>query len=60
MEFLIEKSWPFHSCLHNYIGHWKLTTLTTNRAQSMFIELLVEALQKFFFWQAQLLDVVDF
>ena len=41
MEILIEKSWPFHSCLYNCIGHWRLTTLTTNRAQSMFIQLLL-------------------
>ena len=39
------KSWPFHGCLYNCIGHWKLTTLTTNRARSMFIQLLLEALQ---------------
>ena len=32
MEILIEKSWSFHSCLYNCIGHWKSTTLTTNRA----------------------------
>ena len=41
MDILIEKSWPFHSCLYNCIGHWKLSTLTTNRAQSMFNQLLL-------------------
>ena len=46
MENFIGKSWPFHSCLYNCVGHWKLTTLTTNCAQSMFIQLLLEALQK--------------
>ena len=39
MEILIEK--PFHSCLYNCIGHWKLITLTTNRAQSIFNQLLL-------------------
>ena len=41
MEILIEKSWPFHSCLYDCIGHRKLTTLTTNPAQSMFNQLLL-------------------
>ena len=45
MEILIEKSWPFHSCLYNCIGHWRLTTLTTNRAQSMFNQLLLHTLK---------------
>ena len=40
MEWFIEKSWPFHSCFIDWIGRWKLTTLTTNRAQAMFIPLL--------------------
>ena len=46
MENCIEKSWSFHSCLYNCIGHWRLTILTTNRAQSIFIQLRLEALQK--------------
>ena len=41
MEILIEKSWSFNICLHNCIGHWKLPTLTTNHAQSMFNQLLL-------------------
>ena len=39
-----------YSCLYNCIGLWRLTTLPTNHAQSMFNQLLLEVLQKKLFF----------